>query len=512
MTLAIGWGCCMSSLQSKLQAEEADDRPAWNFATLCDRVEKLAAEPYRPSPLLPQNLQALDYDRYRLIAFEHARSIWKPEELPFWLEMFHRGYLYQDKVQINLVHNGQVQPLKYNRDMFQYRGETADLVVPEDIGFAGFRIIGKFAGSEHPLEIASLLGASYFRAIAPGQVYGSSARGLAVDVGLPKPEEFPVIREYWIEQPSKEASKKEATSLKLWALLDSPSVAGAYEFLLTPGKTTTWDVKAHLVFRKLPEKVALAPITSMWMWGDGVPAPANERRPEVHDSDGLLIHTEDDRWIWRPLTRLNYPSLSHYDLREVRGFGLLQRDRDPEHYRDDEARYVDRPSVWIEPQHSWQNGAVELLELPADHEGIDNIATWWTAKNLADSHTPLDLAYRVSFMSGGPKRDLAKATATRVKRDGKTIRVEVDFAGQTLAQAALASHANSDANISPEVNAQRGQVRHVRCKQRSSSTWTLSFDVEPAGQEPVELDGVLKSEPGEILSEQWRYLCPTQLP
>src|SRR5437762_4172994 len=134
--------------------------------------------------------------------------------------------------------------------MFQYRGRLSDITVPDDLGFAGFRVLGRFESSPHLLEIASFLGASYFRAIAEGQVYGTSARGLAIDVGLPKAEEFPVFREFWIERP-----QPEARQLRIWALLDSPSVAGAYQFDLRPGKDTVLEIKARLFFRRKPDKV-----------------------------------------------------------------------------------------------------------------------------------------------------------------------------------------------------------------------------------------------------------------
>src|SRR5439155_8572915 len=311
-------------------------------------------------------------------------------------------YLFSDKVALNLVENGRSHSLPFNQRMFQYRGKLSDITVPDDLGFAGFRVMGRFPSSPHLLEIASFLGASYFRAIAEGQVYGTSARGLAIDVGLPKAEEFPVFREFWIERP-----QPEARQLRIWALLDSPSVAGAYQFYLRPGKDTVLEIKARLFFRRKPDKIGLAPLTSMWMWGDGVDRPANEPRPKVHDCDGLLVCTKDDQWVWRPLSRQNYPSLSHFDFAGIRGFGLLQRDRRPSSFLDDEAKYHLRPSVWIEPKQAWSEGAVELLELPADHEGIDNIAAWWKPNKPVEIGRPVNLEYTVAFMNAEPKHALA---------------------------------------------------------------------------------------------------------
>ncbi|MHB8901225.1 MAG: OpgD/OpgG family glucan biosynthesis protein [Thermoguttaceae bacterium] len=499
-------GALAISLSSLLLAMAGDVTPAvppcgdhdrWDFAALRQCAEKLAAGPFVAAGELPQVLQDLDYDTYRLIAFRHEKAIWKQERLPFWLEAFHRGYLHRDRVTLNLVEDGEVKPVPFDPAYFQYRGELSGLKVPPDAGFAGFRILGWFESSEHPLEIASFLGASYYRAIGEGQWYGTSARGLAVDVGLPKPEEFPVFRQFWLQRP-----RPGERQLTVLALLDSPSVTGAYRFVLQPGAATRWHVTTRLHFRRQPEKVGLAPLTSMWMWGDGRAGPAGDPRPEVHDADGLLVATSEGEWIWRPLSRQGYPSLTHNDFTGIRGFGLLQRDRRRERYQDDEARYHLRPSVWIEPRDGWPKGAVELLELPASHEGIDNIAAWWTPAEAVTVGKPLDLDYSVSFMSAEPEgHPAARTTATRVERhEGKPVRVEVEFSGEPLRDIA-------DDSVEPKVQCQRGETENVHVQRAADELWLLSFDVHPKGAEPMELSAVLEFR-GRALTETWRYLCP----
>ena len=471
---------------------------AWSFDDLDRLAQQCAERPFEPSPKPPQVLQDLNYDSYRLIAFEHERAIWKAERRPFWLECFHRGYLYNDEVQIDLVEDGAPQRLAFEPKLFQYRGELAGMEVPRDIGFAGFRVIGKFDSSPHPLELAALLGGCYFRAIGEGQVYGSSARALAIDIGLPKSEEFPVFRKFWIERP-----KDGAQALRMWALLDSPTVAGAYQMTMCPGEATKFDIRARLHFRKVPEKLGIAPLTSMWMWGDGRAAPAGERRPKVHDADGLLIHTADDEWIWRPLSQQGYPSLTHYDLQGNRGFGLLQRDRTPTHFLDDEAKYHQRPSIWIEPQSGWKSGAVELLELPAEHEGIDNIAAWWVPHEKVKVGEPLDLEYRVSFLAGDPslhRQGVARAVATRVlRKKDLPVSLEVDFESEELAMLTT--------QPKPELKVQRGKAGEPRVEQQTDGKWRVSFDMHPEGDAPVELSLVLMQDK-QPLTETWRYLCP----
>ena len=60
-----------------------------------------------------------------------------------------------------------------------------------------------------------------------------------------------------------------------------------------------------------------------------------------------------------------------------RGFGLLQRERMFADYQDLEARYENRPSVWVEPIGDWGEGAVELVEIPSEQEVNDNIVAFW---------------------------------------------------------------------------------------------------------------------------------------
>ena len=66
-----------------------------------------------------------------------------------------------------------------------------------------------------------------------------------------------------------------------------------------------------------------------------------------------------------------------------KGYGLMQRDREFDHYLDVEAHYHQRPSLWVEPIGKWGKGAVELVEIPTDSETNDNVVAYWiSAKPL----------------------------------------------------------------------------------------------------------------------------------
>jgi len=153
-------------------------------------------------------------------------------------------------------------------------------------------LLNTFGSHERLPVVIVLAGASYFRAVAKNEVFGLSARGLAIDTGLPSGEEFPYFKEFWLEKPAREARE-----MKVFALLDSQSLTGAYEFLVRPGERTLVDVKARLFERKKVTELGIAPLTSMFFYGEEKPRPAEDWRPEVHDSDGLLIHSSADEWI-----------------------------------------------------------------------------------------------------------------------------------------------------------------------------------------------------------------------
>ncbi len=127
------------------------------------------------------------------------------------------------------------------------------------------------------------LGASYFRVLGRGQSYGASARGLAINVATTGGEEFPYFSDFWLVRPL-----PQQRTLTIFALLDSPSLTGAYRFEIRPGATTDVEVTATLYARKNVEKLGVAPLTSMFLFGEEHRRQFDDYRPEVHDSDGLL--------------------------------------------------------------------------------------------------------------------------------------------------------------------------------------------------------------------------------
>ena len=145
--------------------------------------------------------------------------MWGGDRLPFRVEFFHLGYLYQEPVHVNEFTPTHVQPVRFVPDFFDYRTLRLPGEIPANTGYAGFRVLntpGKWD------ELGAFQGASYFRLLGQGQVYGMSARGLALDCGEDgRAEEFPIFTDWWLGKP-----QHDDDVLLLYALLDSVSCTG----------------------------------------------------------------------------------------------------------------------------------------------------------------------------------------------------------------------------------------------------------------------------------------------
>ena len=489
-------GCAMAS---------ASDR-AFDYEWLRREAQKRATQPYTPPAAdLPPAWRDLDYDGYRAISFRPDKALWRQEGLPFHVEFYPRGYLFRPRIRISVVDGGVPVPVPFSSDLFDYSARAVPRPdLPDDFGFAGFRLTHPINKPVDHEEFISFLGATYFRAVGRHQVYGASARGLAVGMGS-RDEEFPLFTEFWIEKPA-----PSARAIVVYALLDSASVTGAYRFDIRPGADTVVGVRAEIFARKALTNVGLAPLTSMYLYGPSGPERLRDARPQVHDSDGLLIAEAAGQWTWRPLSNPTAASLSAFPVRSLRGFGLIQRDRDPEHYQDPRTTYERRPSIWVEiPDPSspasappWGQGAMRLLELPSAGEGQDNIGACWMPDETIQPGRVLAIRYQLRFGSGPAQGDgIGKVVATRWStRPQESTRFEVDFdlrsVGKSLASAPEAM-----------VTATRGRVGPAQVhRDPSGEYWRVTFDVPPGG-DPAEFQAVLRVG-GRPVTETWSFLWP----
>ncbi len=376
------------------QADAPAGAQPFGYQDVVKRARELAAAPYDASiPALPDGLANLDFDAWRDIRFKSGKPLLGPENGNFRLELFHLGHLYKRPVVVNVLRDGIPAPIPYATNLFDYGHTKVEGNMPVNLGFAGFRLRFPINAPHVWDEVVAFLGASYFRFLGRGQRYGLSARGLAIGPGLRVNEEFPYFREFWIETPDPTAER-----IAIFALLDGESATGAFRFDLVPGQETYIDTNVTLFARKAVPALGLAPLSSMFFVGKNDHRFADDFRGELHDSDGLLMHTGAGEWIWRPLSNPVAPSVSVFLDLNPRGFGLLQRDRNFGDYQDLELAYELRPSYWIEPHEGWREGQVDLVELPTSDETNDNIVATWSPKGGLEAGKSLTCGYRITAL------------------------------------------------------------------------------------------------------------------
>ena len=336
-------GCFSCRYPAACSGGRGGHNPSLQPLLVRELARTLATKPFEPpDEKLPDALTNLNYDQYRSIRFAPEKALWRDEKLPFEVQFFHRGFFYKNRVNIFQVVNRSVMPVPYRREDFSF-GEGLGQWPDGNIGFAGFRIHAPINRPDYYDEVGVFLGASYFRAVAKGQTYGLSARGLAIDTGESKGEEFPFFKAFWLEKPAPNAS-----SIVVHALLDSKGAAASYRFTIRPGQTTVFDVEMALYPRDV-EHAGLAPMTSMFVFGPNDRKDFDDFRPAVHDSDGLAIFNGRGEQLWRPLNNPHDLQVSSFADLKPGGFGLMQRERNFAAYQDLESSFERRPSLWFEP-------------------------------------------------------------------------------------------------------------------------------------------------------------------
>jgi glucans biosynthesis protein len=490
-----------------------------NLDYVIKRAEERARHPFHsPRADLPKVLRQdnLDYDKYRQIRFRRSQALWRVENLPFRIEFFHPGYLYQEPVHVYEFTATHLQPIRFVQDFFDYGSLNIENEIPANTGYAGFRVLYQLNETNQWDELGAFLGASYFRLLGKDQRYGQSARGLAVDCGeMDRPEEFPIFTDWWLGKP--QPDDKELT---LFGLLDSVSCTGAYQFIIHPGETTTADVEAVIFLRepkeileanpqrKLPVKtIGLAPLTSMFWYGKNSERKFDDYRQEVHDADGLLVRMGNGETLWRPLD--NPAILRHqvFYAPHIRGFGLLQRERSFAAYQDMFNLFQMEPSVWIEPHSDWGEGDLHLVELSANYEGLDNIVAFWDPKNKPAPMQPYRFGYTLCWENADADLKLSenRVVSTRIGLDSdnaNTRVIMVDFAGPELD--AIPEGNPPQAIASCSTNA--AIVWNQTLRNTFLKTWrvVLKMQPKPGNTDPVDIRCTLQRGTN-ILSETWTY-------
>lgn len=464
---------------------------------LFTKAQNLARAPYEaPKLQLPPELTNLNNQQYQAIQYKADSAVWKNEPLTHQLQFFHTGFQYKTPVEIRIIDAGKARNFKYSTSLFDFQTPVTSPAADSQSGFSGFQAFTPLTRPNAFEEYLVFQGASYFRAIATAQNFGMSARGICINTAQTSGEEFPVFRSFWIQKPA-----PGERHLMLYALLDGPSLSGVFKFRVEPGRTTVIDVECTLFPRKPLEHVGIAPLTSMYYYGYADPTRPDDYRPNVHNSDGLLIWGGNGEWIWRPLVnpeRLQYTAFAD---QAPKGFGLMQRDRNFNAYQDIDANFGSRPGVWIEPQGNWGEGTIDLIELPTRSEIHDNIVAFWRPKSPLPETTSHYFRYRLHWDWNPPVRSTKSFVAeTRVGAMGKpeNRHFVIDFVNDGSC---------NGCNVGPftaDVIAGEGEIRNVSVRLNPvTQGQRVTFEFRPK-TEQTDLRCQLKQN-GEAISETWVY-------
>ncbi len=493
---------------------------AFSFESLKARARDMAARSYAPPPRpRPDVLERIDYDAHGKIRYKTDLALWANGPSPWPVTFFHLGRFFQKPVRMHVVAAGRAgnqtsREIVYEERSFDMPADSPAHELPEGAGFAGFRFQESRAGHPGPKgtpldwrgnDWVAFLGASYFRAIGELYQYGLSARGLAIDPAVPTgPEEFPDFTHVFLETPAADAK-----SVTVCALMDSPSVSGAFRFVMTRGAGVAMEVEKAIHIRKDIERFGVAPLTSMYWYSENKKPTSVDWRPEVHDSDGLAIWTGAGERAWRPLNNPPRTIASSFVDSNPRGFGLMQRDRVFANYMDG-VFYEKRPSLWVEPVGDWGRGAVQLIEIPTDDEIHDNIVAMWVPEAPVKAGQSFDYRYRMFWVADEPyPPPLARVVSTRMGNGGQpgTVRPRgvrkfmIEFLGDALKTVPF--------GVKPEavLSASRGSFSYIFTEAVPNDVpghWRAQFDLTVTGDEPVEMRAFLKLG-DKVLSETWLY-------
>jgi periplasmic glucans biosynthesis protein len=457
------------------------------FAVIEQMAAKLAAAPYKEPPSIGGEMKQLSYDHYRAIRARKDTALWRDKGL-FQVEFFPAGFIYEKPVAVSVVENGRADQLTVTPDQFDF-SDSGLKQPPKEVALAGFKLTFPINQPHKFDEIIAFLGASYFRAIGRGQVYGSSARGLAIDTGTERPEEFPWFRAFWLVKPPEHSQE-----MTVWALLDSPGAAGALSFIVRPGPRTVVETMAVFFARHELAVPGIAPLTSMYFAGKASP-PRDDYRPEIHDADGLYISTGQGQRIWRPLSNPANLAVAAFSDNNPRGFGLLQRERAFDQYQDTAANLQARPSLWVEPMGDWGDGEVRLIELPSKAETNDNIVAFWKPRWPIKQNSRFEAKYRLSALIDdtalSPAGRVVATRAGSVPSAPKQRRLVVEFAGGELATLAPEQPLTAGVALSSG-KVVRTYVEPLPMQDKTKGAWRMFIDYEPDPAKPGDLSATLQ--------------------
>lgn len=490
------WALLGTSLLLQPGCVHAMERRQITFDGIREQARERAAAPYTaPAADLPVEFREMDYDSYRKIRFRPDQALWAAENLPFQVQLFHRGYLFDHPVFLSEFTESHVQELPYVQDFFNFENLEIDRYPRRNSGYAGWRLHAPINSPDYYDEVIAFLGASYFRALGRFQNYGISARGLVLPSEDPHAEEFPAFTQFWLRKPQPGDTRQ-----IVLALLDSPSLTGAYRFVITPDSTTEVEITATLYPRVKLDAVGLGALTSMFYFGENSYPKPDDFRPEVHDSDGLALEFGNQDFRWRPLNAGPVERLSRFDASGLTAFGLYQRDRRYAAYLDGESHYHKRPSVRVVLGQGFSGGTILLREIPPHKEFADNIVAAYVPAQALLPGRSYPFTFSMHWGDFSPPANLATVRLTRHGQDIQSPQMEVFLVEFALPAGLNPRDLEAVTTVSPNARLDRVMLD----PDPDGTTLRVRLHVLPTADGPVNLSLGL-TDSGKTVSEKWLY-------
>jgi periplasmic glucans biosynthesis protein len=470
---------------------------AFDADTLIALARARSAVPYAAPRTddVPAVLKALSRDAHEAIRPADGRAIWADRDLGFALEPLLRGSIFETPVALFLVEDGRVRPVDYDKASFLAASiELPDLAA--ETAFSGFRLRARFGDGPDLTDFALFQGASFFRLVALGQAFGINARALALRPADARGEEFPLFRALFVETP------RRGQPVVVHALVDSESATAAIRLTLTPGsEASTAGIDGTVFARADLDHIGLGGMQGSFLFGPLDRKRVDDLRAAAFSVEGLAIRNGYGEPIWRPVHNPETLQVSAFLDRAPKGFGLMQRARAYADFEDDRRHWEQRPSLWLEPQDDWNEGAVTLLEIPSDSELNENVFAYWRPKAKLAKGGEMRFLCNQHWSKGWPDplpAALARVVDSRSGHGsgGNRRLFAVDFQGPGLFESG---------DITVELSASAGTITKTeRFGYPERGTQRILFELDPGGERASELRLILRR--GQVrLSETWLF-------
>ena len=466
--------------------------------------KKTPASPIkRQQPRAAEIIKGIDFDAAQKIKFRADHALWRGAAA-YPVAFFHLSR-YSDRAGGAACGGRTARRARFST------GPTISTMAPAgwipsrwpSWALPGFRVMD---GQTKPTDWLAFQGASYFRSSGQDEQYGASARGIAINTAAADGGRVSPLLGILAgrERPGGQRLCPAGRALhhrRLQVRRHEECSNGA----------VVMNVHCDLFFRADISRLGVAPLTSMYWYGENERRKAADWRPEIHDNDGLALWTGKGERIWRPLINPPQVQTNSFADNNPKGFGLMQRDRDFANYQDDGAFYNKRPGIWVEPKGNWGAGAVQLVEIPTEDETHDNIVAYWRPDgDIQERRQPV--ASTIASIGRTANRLIPKTSPRWWRRGWGAAACRAQIPGRatsanswSISPAARWRSCSSAIDLTPVVNASRGKIDNAYViKVVGTDRWRALFDLQVDGNAAGRPALFLKLG-DKTLSETWLY-------